>query len=69
MTVRDRRWYLHINIESQDKVALAGVDEPTSARLLRTGTKLERRLADGQLTITIPSQLRTDLVDVVAVDW
>ena len=69
VTVRDKRWYLHVNGESQDLVVLTGVSEPGSVKLLRTGTELEHKLTNGQLIITIPSELRTDSVDVVSVDW
>ena len=69
VTVRDKRWYLHISPDFGNSVALSGVDKPESVKLLRTGTKLEYKFANGQLTIAVPSDLRTELVDVVAVDW
>jgi hypothetical protein len=67
ITTRSGTWYLHVLPSHQGPVVLREAPEPQSITLLRTGKPLSsKRQADG-LAITIPSHLRTDLDDVIAV--
>jgi alpha-L-fucosidase len=67
ITTRSGTWYLHVLPSHQGPVVLHEAPEPKSVTLLRTGKPLSsKRKADG-LAITIPSHLRTDMDDVIAV--
>jgi alpha-L-fucosidase len=50
-------------------LVVKGVDRPRSAVLLHSGRELEFDYRDKALTIVIPAQLTTKLVDVVKVQW
>jgi len=50
------------------KVTLKGVSKPKAVRLVGDNSKLKYDYADGVLTIDVPAQKRTSLVDVVRVD-
>lgn len=69
VTVRDDRWYLHVSPDFKDAVVLTGINKPKSVKLLKIGAGIVCKFADGHLTINIPPDSRTELVDVVVVDW
>lgn len=54
---------------SDVKLTLKGIAaKPQAVRLLADGTSLQSEFADGSLTIQLPADKRTNLVDVVVVD-
>jgi len=69
MTRRGSTWYLHVLPKHQGPVEIRHADTPRSARLLRTGAPLSPIRQGEALTLTLPSETRTGLDDVVAVTW
>jgi alpha-L-fucosidase len=71
VTTRDngRIWYLHAVPGFEEAIKIHDLRTPQSMRLLRTGETLPFTWNQECLTVTIPSKLRSDLVDVVAVHW
>lgn len=51
------------------RLILKGVAAPKTATLLRTGEPLEVAAGDGTVTIVIPADKTTKLVDVVKLHW
>jgi hypothetical protein len=43
--------------------------QPKSVSLLGSGKKLNFKYADGQVMIDLPASVRTDLVDVIVVEF
>ncbi len=68
-TSREGTWYLHVLPSHQGAVTLSDVGKPKAVTLLRTGQSLSYQHQGKALTLTIPTNLRTDLDDVVAVRW
>jgi alpha-L-fucosidase len=75
VTVRCKRWYLHLIPKTADgpafegPITLTGVGRPQNVAILGTGHVLTPTLEGDRLTISVPKELRTESVDVVAVDW
>ncbi len=73
VTVRGNTWYLHLLPQTQDgpasgnQIAIRTDRNPSSARLLRTGQKIEFHRDGDRLLIDVPEDLRTQLVDVVEI--
>ena len=59
--------YLHPLPEFQEEIVVKEVSRPKQVRLLRTGAKLSYSLENGTLRVQVPTPLRTDAVDTVAV--
>jgi alpha-L-fucosidase len=81
VTVRGKTWYLHLVpvkfsqkndpavLQGEGPIVLKGVERPKSVVLLGSGEKLESKFDAGALSIAVPQKLRTNLVDVVKVEW
>ncbi len=75
VTVRGKTWYLHLLPKTADgpafagSVSLRGVGKPKRVVMLGTGRGFDSRLDGDSLAIAVPKELRTALVDVIAVDW
>jgi alpha-L-fucosidase len=59
--------YLHALPEFQEEIVVQEVSRPKQVRLLRTGAKLSYTFENGTLRVQVPTPLRTDAVDTVAV--
>lgn len=69
VTIRASRWFLHALPGFDEPIHLRQVSAPARVFLLRTGQTLTHDWRDGTLTLRVPSDLRTTLVDVVAVEF
>lgn len=69
VTVRGSTWYLHVAWDHDQEVALSGVADPQSVRLLRDGSGLDWQRDGDRLVILLPAQQRTLLDDVVEVTF
>ena len=72
ITIKNNTWYLHPDYrrESWDEpIVVQDVKRPENVRLLRTGEPLSYSYDERTLTILIPKSKRTDLTDVVAVQF
>jgi alpha-L-fucosidase len=61
-------WYLHLLPKSSGEVEFHTATKPLSVKLLRTGDDLSHTYGDGVFRASIPASLRTELVDVVALE-
>jgi alpha-L-fucosidase len=64
---RDARYLHAVPSFQQTKLEWRGSAIPKSVRLLRDGTELHHTYENGVLTVDLPSEMRTPLVDVVKV--
>lgn len=70
VTCNECVWYCHLLPGTEGRIVLERPPAtPLRATLLRTGSPLEIVWGHELLTIVVPDQLRSPLVDVVAVDW
>lgn len=70
ITSKGRTWFLHALPDfKEETIVLAGVPEPKSVSLLETGTELEYKFDATRLEIKLPEQYRSEMPDVVQVDW
>jgi len=75
ITIRDKTWYLHLLPKTEDGPAfdgpavVHGVAKPKQVTLIGTGQSLAAQLDGDTLTIAVSKELRTSLVDVIAVIW
>ncbi|MFC1738239.1 alpha-L-fucosidase [Planctomycetota bacterium] len=72
ITIRNNTWYFHPDYRRQtwDKpIVVQEVGKPVTVKLLRTGAPLNYSHVKGTLKILIPKDMRTDLTDVVAVQF
>lgn len=69
VATREDTWYLHVLPSHQDPVVLRAASEPKAITLLRTGRPLSSKLQGNELNIAIPADLRTDMDDVIAIQW
>lgn len=53
---------------ADEQLTLSGIAEPTDVKMLSDGTELQYNYADKTLTVQLPAEKRTKLVDVVEVD-
>jgi hypothetical protein len=68
-TVRGSTWYLHAVPHVIENPVLRGVARPARAVLVRSGEEVVVDWRDGRAEVKIPLQWRTELDDVVAVEW
>ncbi len=69
VTIKDKTWYFHILSDYKGEIRATGVDKPISVRLLKGNRDLEYSYCKRTLTIVMRNNLRTKLVDVVAVSF
>jgi alpha-L-fucosidase len=75
VTVRNKTWYLFLLPETADgpaftaPVVLKNVGKPQRVVMLGADKRLDYHAENSAITITVPKELRTSLVDVIAVDW
>lgn len=69
ITTRDNTWYLHLLSEFKKQVSLKTDTPPKSVTLLRNEANLSYSYLDGFIKFTVPSNLRTEMDDVVKVEF
>ncbi len=72
ITIKNNKWYLHPDYKREtwdEPIVVQDVKSPANVRLLRTGEPLNYSYDNQTLTILIPESKRTDLTDVVAVQF
>ncbi|MCA1808030.1 MAG: alpha-L-fucosidase [Lentisphaerae bacterium] len=69
VTKRGNTWYVHVHWLHDVPVEIKTQDMPVRARLLRTGDDITLVKDDGKISFTIPVELRTNLTDVVEIEW
>jgi len=72
ITIKNNTWYLHPDYKREtwdDPIVVQDVKCPANVQLLRTGEPLNYSYDNQNLTILIPKSKRTDLTDVVAVQF
>ncbi|MFC1738145.1 alpha-L-fucosidase [Planctomycetota bacterium] len=72
ITIKKNIWYLHPDYRREtwdEPIVVQDVEKPVAVKLLRTGEPLNYTYNDQTLTILIPKSKRTDLTDVVAVQF
>ena len=72
ITIKNNKWYLHPDYKLEtwdDPIVVQDVKRPVNVQLLRTGELLSYSYDNQTLTILIPESKRTDLTDVVAVQF
>jgi alpha-L-fucosidase len=69
VTIRGMTWYLQVPPTFKNPVVIVADHRPRKVSLLRTGETQEFDFKDATATIKISAEKRTDLVDVVAVEW
>ncbi len=71
-TIKDNTWYLHPDYQRDtwdEPIVVKDIERPVNVKLLRTGEALSYSYEDETLTVLIPKSKRTDLTDVVAVQF
>ena len=71
VTTGEDVWYLHVFPHNKAKtINLKNIfSQPDRVVLLRTGQDLQYQKNAGEMSITVPTEMRTELDDVVAVYW
>lgn len=69
ITTRGRNWYLHLLPDFKKQVSVKTDKKPLALILLRTGDPVPYNYQDGFLTFTLPLRLRTEMDDVVKVEF
>ena len=72
VTVGSGAWYVFADTDPEtfdQPIVIKDVKKPASVRLLRDRSKVPYEYADGTITFTIPREHRTDLPDVVKIQW
>ena len=75
VTVRDRTWFAHLLPKTSDgpasegPIVLTGTARPTRVAMLATGKELAVNADGDRLMIEVPKESRTELDDVVAIEW
>ncbi len=72
ITINDNTWYLHPDYRREtwdEPIVINDVERPVNVKLLRTGEALSHSYDEKTLTVLIPKSKRTDLLDVVAVQF
>jgi alpha-L-fucosidase len=67
VTRRGGTWYLHFLPGLTEPARIAGLSRPHRARLLRTGQEVKFHHSSGTFLLPLPPEMRSKLVDVVAV--
>lgn len=69
VTVRDKTWYAFLLPKSSEPVVLSEVGEPKAVTMLGRDQELVYSLEGGKLIVDVPATMRTELVDVVKIEW
>jgi alpha-L-fucosidase len=69
ITTRDKNWYLHLLPDFKQQVSLKTDKRPKSLTLLRTGKVIPYSYLDGFVKFTLSPDLRTEMDDVVKVQF
>jgi alpha-L-fucosidase len=69
ITTHYKNWYLHLLPDFKQQVSLKTDKEPKSVILLRTKANLSFNYRDGFIKFTVPADLRTEMDDVVKVEF
>jgi alpha-L-fucosidase len=69
ITTRGNNWYLHLLPDLKKQVSVKTDKKPLALILLRTGDPVSYNYQDGFLTFTLPLFLRTEMDDVVKVEF
>ena len=75
VSIRGKTWYVYLVPKNSDvpqfegKIVLKGVERPVKAVLLATGKEIPVTVNEETFSIDVPSDIRTDSLDVVAVEW
>ena len=69
VTVKGKAWFVHFDYLNDGFATLKDVKKPLEARLMRTGEAVPFTYDAGILLLTLPEEMRTTLVDVVAVKF
>ncbi len=69
ITTHDKNWYLHLLPDFKQQVSLKTDKQPKSVILLRTKADLSYSYRDGFVKFTVPADLRTEMDDVVKVEF
>ena len=69
VTTHGNTWYLHVLPAHHGPVTLAATSAPKAITLLRTGKTLSGERQGNRLVIALPADLRSDMDDVIAVEW
>jgi alpha-L-fucosidase len=69
LTIRGTTWYAHADWLHDVPIEIEARQPPQSVKLLRTGDSLPWKMETGRLVIEIPNNWRTNLVDVVDIEW
>jgi alpha-L-fucosidase len=69
VTIRENIWYVHLATGFTEPVKISGATTPVRVRLLRNGAPVTTQLENGTLTFQLPAGQRTDMVDVVSLEW
>ena len=69
ITTGNNNWYLHLLPDFQKQVSVKTDKQPKSVILLRTRAKLSYSYRDGFIKFTVPADLRTEMDDVVKVEF
>jgi alpha-L-fucosidase len=69
VTCKGNVWYLHFLSSNQRTATLVGVQEPQTAKLLRTGESAVWKKDAQRVVLTLPAGAPIDLDEVVEVVW
>jgi len=75
VSVNGKTWYACIVPKNKDvpqfdgKIVLKGTDKPRKVMMLATGKEILSTVNGDEVVIDVPADLRTGLLDVVAVEW
>lgn len=69
ITTRNKIWYLHLLPDFKKQVSLQTNKKPVSIKLMRTGGPISYLYNDGFVTFTLAPEYRTDMDDVVTVQF
>ena len=69
MTATSNKWYIFVPPEHTGPVALKNVSKPASATLMGGEQPVAAKFADGARVLTLPTEQRNKLTDVIVVQW
>ncbi len=69
ITTRKKDWYLHLLPDFKGEVSVKTDKKPKSVSLLRTGEAVSYHFQNGFLSFSLPQSLRTDMDDVVKIEF
>jgi alpha-L-fucosidase len=68
ITTRGKSWYLHLLPDFKSQVSVKTDRKPKSVVLLRNGKPLQYNFRNGFVKLNVPSELRTEMDDVIKVE-